>query len=569
MQKIKQKRIDSKALKEKINDFNCKGIEFPMKLRSINKFLKQNAKFNFRINLFILEANMKQDWHVYPFKKYGPLNGDEVNLIVLKQPYPLLKDSDAVFHFFLIKNIDSFLATQYRRKNGYKTRKNCTFCRNCYKSFRSKVKLQAHAQYCELNEPVIVHYPKCDEFGNPPTLEFKSFEKSTPKTICGFLDFESALRKIDENCEICHKLECICDFSHTTAISSHAPVTYSLHFVDFQGKILFSKTYSGNDCIENLCSELLDVEGDLFNLIGAHKFNISLSKEEEKAFQNATDCHICKSPLNLDKVRDHCHYSNTFKGAAHSICNLKQQEQRKIPIFVHNLSGYDSHMLIKHMKSLPKKFSVLSKNCEKFRSIDFNSFRLLDSLDHLQAGIEELTNDLKRSDHDFPIIENSNLLLNLKKCDRKKCKQLLLQKSFYPYEWATSIKKLQNTKKLPPHKSFFSKLSGANISKDDYNFAKRVFRKFQCKSMLDYTELYCELDALLSAEIFLKYRQTILREFDLDPAHYYGTPSLAFDAMLKILDEPIELITKSKMINMVQSGIRGGVSVVNTRHALG
>ena len=47
--------------------------------------------------------------------------------------------------------------------------------------------------------------------------------------------------------------------------------------------------------------------------------------------------------LDTDKVRDHCHVTGKFRGAAHDNCNKKLRIPRKLPIIFHNLQGYDGH----------------------------------------------------------------------------------------------------------------------------------------------------------------------------------------------------------------------------------
>ena len=50
-------------------------------------------------------------------------------------------------------------------------------------------------------------------------------------------------------------------------------------------------------------------------------------------------------------MRDHCHYSSIYKGAAHSLCNMQYKIPSYIPVVFHNLSGYDAHMFIKELAS--------------------------------------------------------------------------------------------------------------------------------------------------------------------------------------------------------------------------
>ena len=52
---------------------------------------------------------------------------------------------------------------------------------------------------------------------------------------------------------------------------------------------------------------------------------------------------------NIQKFRNHCHYTGKYRGAAHSICNLKFNVPNKITVVFHNCSNYDYHFIIKEM----------------------------------------------------------------------------------------------------------------------------------------------------------------------------------------------------------------------------
>ena len=80
-----------------------------------------------------------------------------------------------------------------------------------------------------------------------------------------------------------------------------------------------------------------------------------LTKEQQESYEKAKLCYICKEKLEnrylkdnkYRKVRDNCHYTREYRGAAYSICNLKYNVPKKIPIFFHNGSNYDYHFIIK------------------------------------------------------------------------------------------------------------------------------------------------------------------------------------------------------------------------------
>lgn len=284
----------------------------------------------------------------------------------------------------------------------------------------------------------------------------------------------------------------------------------------------------------------------------------------------------------------------------------------------HNFGGFDASLILKSLRQIPggvkwvneskkdtpnaglvgkkrrtnkcvvsgrKKtaFSVMSKNTNCIRSMRFSKYIFKDSLDHLPASLENLTNNLRESNHPFNILEkgmmrggylpkmpkSSDPLYNTKLKERNALKKLLLQKSFYPYEWTTSITKLKKTKKLPKKSDFYSYLKNKSISDSDYKFAKRVFKKFKCKNMYDYCLFYVKLDTLLLSEIFQAYRKNIYSNFGIDACHFFGVPSLA-QAICRSLQnrkDPIRLMHDPDMINLVINNIRGGIAIVNKRYS--
>ena len=81
------------------------------------------------------------------------------------------------------------------------------------------------------------------------------------------------------------------------------------------------------------------------------------------------NCHICNEELGEDRVRDHCHLSGKFRGAAHEICNSKYKVTKYFPVVFHNLSGYDSHLFIKTLGNTEGYISCIPNNEENYISI--------------------------------------------------------------------------------------------------------------------------------------------------------------------------------------------------------
>ena len=101
---------------------------------------------------------------------------------------------------------------------------------------------------------------------------------------------------------------------------------------------------------------------------------IPLTKEEKRAHRTSKRCYICKKKFNTDynnkkyqKVRDHCHYTGKYRGAAHDICNLRYKIPKEIPVVFHNGSTYDYHFIIKELaEEFEGEFECLGKNTEKY-----------------------------------------------------------------------------------------------------------------------------------------------------------------------------------------------------------
>jgi hypothetical protein len=184
------------------------------------------------------------------------------------------------------------------------------------------------------------------------------------------------------------------------------------------------------------------------------------------------------------KVRDHCHLTGQFIGAAHNQCNLGRKEVVKIPLFCHNFSGYDSHLIVSSLKhdDRIKKLEALPKNTEKFRTINLNFFSFVDSISFLDGSLADLVNDLVNSNHPFNLLQTENM------CKNNDEKSLLLRKGVFPYEYATSVDQLRKKTTMPKKEKFFSKISNSSITDEDYQHACKVFETFECKNMLEYAE---------------------------------------------------------------------------------
>ena len=107
----------------------------------------------------------------------------------------------------------------------------------------------------------------------------------------------------------------------------------------------------------------------------------------------------------------------------------------------------------------------------------------------------------------------------------------MIQKGIYPYDYIDDYKKLSDTK-LPNIKSFYSKLNDSECNIDDYKRALNVWDKFECKTLLDYHNIYLITDVLLLTDIWENFRSVCYKVYNLDCEYYYTAPGLSFDAMI-------------------------------------
>ena len=101
----------------------------------------------------------------------------------------------------------------------------------------------------------------------------------------------------------------------------------------------------------------------------------------------------------MDKVRDHCHVTGKFRGAAHSKCNINLRLPRKLQITFHNLQGYDGHIIFKELNNFNVNISVIPKYIDKYMIIIVNRhITFIDSLQFYNGSLDTLASNLNNED---------------------------------------------------------------------------------------------------------------------------------------------------------------------------
>ena len=121
-----------------------------------------------------------------------------------------------------------------------------------------------------------------------------------------------------------------------------------------------------------------------------------MTNEDEEIYNNSRICWICKQELNTDQVKDYCHVTGKFRGAAHNQCNLKLRRPRKLPIIFHNLQGYGGHIIFKELNNFDVDIAVIVKSIDKYMGIIINRhITFIDSFQFYNSSLDTLASNLE------------------------------------------------------------------------------------------------------------------------------------------------------------------------------
>ena len=542
-QDIHPERI-KKSDKEYINKLDYSGIEFPVTIKQYNKIEKQNE-----ININVFGYENKQPYPIFVSKeKYE----DCINILLITE--------EKNKHYVLIKDFNNFMYN----KTKHKERKH--FCMHCLQCFSSERVLSDHKDNCiTVNGMQAVKMPDKDN----NILKYNNFHKQQPVPFVIYADFEAITEKIS-GCQPNNNK------SYTEAYQKHTDCGYGYKIVccydDEYSKP--TKTYRGKKAVYKFMEAMLD-EVKYCKTVIKKEFNkpSRMTKKDEKEFQKAEECHICnKKYTDKDtRVRDHCHITGKYRGSAHQECNLKLRvnpEEVKIPVIFHNLRGYDSHFIMQEIGAIVKNHAYINKkgekcqmninaipnNMEKYMAFMLgNHLTFIDSFQFMSSGLEKLVSNLPRQAFKYTsqVFEGDEF-------------DLMIKKGVYPYDYMDSFKKFKE--QLPSKEEFYSILNDKHIEDEDYQHAQNVWNTFNIKNMGEYHDLYLASDILLLADVFENFRKTCLKYYKLDPCHYFTSPGLSWDAMLKMTNIKLELMTDIDMFQFIEKGLRGGISYIANRY---
>jgi hypothetical protein len=322
------------------------------------------------------------------------------------------------------------------------------------------------------------------------TMKFKNYEDMLTRPFIVYADFEASLVKTQSTDGKSHR---------------HAPNSVGIHLV-----CTYDETrneyheFNGTDCVVQMIKKMLELSERCIAEMRTNQEMI-LTIEEKINFKDAETCYLCDGEFTERnwKVRDHDHRTGNYRGACHNRCNILHFTNRYLPVFFHNLKGYDSHHILRQAVDIVEqhKIHLNPQSTEKFMTFSIGDIRFSDTAQFMPSSLNTLVENLKTNNKYY--FEQFN---SMKQHSNEEELKLICQKGVYPYEYIDDIEKLQE-KQLPPIKAFYSKLRLSGISKNENEHAQNVYNKFNCQSFQDYHNLYLKSDVLLLS-YFLKILET-------------------------------------------------------------
>ena len=322
----------SKELIKYANAFNWHDIDFPTTYEDYITFERLNEAV--AINILYVPLNEVNICTEYISKR----NFDKKHQVVLVK----IGDDKGKWHFpALPSNLDEAGIRRPKKSisrlmEGISSNSHDDFyCYECLHSFRTEIAIKNHVDLCKNNKLAKIELPNEEN-------KFKKYNpggKSLKMNTVIYADFESIL--VPNN-----------TYSKENAsdgvIDKHIACGYSINVVDNHSNRCKQTYYRGDDAISRFCKEIRAIA---YEKISFYKRQmIELTLEERKEYKDATYCHIYKKVFGDKKkhrkVRDHDHYTGKYRGATHSICNLRYSAPKDIPVLFHNGTNYDFNLII-------------------------------------------------------------------------------------------------------------------------------------------------------------------------------------------------------------------------------
>jgi len=531
------------------NTLNFEGISFPVQIKDIAKFEKQNIEIS--VNVISLDP----DNDGYCIERLSSEHDRLHNINLL-----LIHDSESeTKHYVWIKNMSRFVCG--RTKHDGKS----FVCNSCLNVFSTQQVLDSHVPYCLNHAPQQVVYPDPEDC----KLKFKDHDKEFKIPIYLTCDFESFLVPADPDPE---------SVSKTVVIDEHQVSGFCCYRVCQPNMSQYETpptVYSGPNVMDRFYEHIIS-ESEIINSIISQQLPLlPMSTDELKQYRAATKCANCNCFFSREnyRVRHHSHLNGEFLFAACNNCNLQLKPKRSkndylLPVILHNLKCYDSHFIIKHFQRQYTRLitkhqkityddvRIIPLNQEKYLQFQIGNLRFMDSFQFLSASLDHLVSLLLKSGKE-------NFQHTAKYMGDA---EFLFQKGVFPYSYFTDRSKFQETH-LPPIENFYNTLNDEPLSVDDYERAHKIWNFYNIQNLQEYHDHYLKSDVLLLTDVFENFRNSVYDKHGLDCLYFPTLPSLAWSMALKHTKVELDLITDSEAYLMIENAIRGGISTIANRYS--
>ena len=411
-------------------------------------------------------------------------------------------------------------------------------CRRCLTAFSSQPVLIDHMERCIKQQPTKITFSWKDQ------LKFEDYHMKVPVPIRVYADFE-----------------CINQPQNTpNVLFKQIPIAVGYYVISPFGNYYYS--YFGIDCTTWFVNRMLTLEKIANNYFKTN-LELEITAQEEESFQLAEECWLCENPLDDTKVRDHDHLTGKYRGAAHNICNIncKQKSSSFVPIFFHNFSGYDCHLIFEELltEAYNQNYNptIIPKSLENYVSVQVGCLRFLDSYRFLSSSLDKLVKSLDN----FPIMKLEGMSDDLFK-----------KKLAYPYEYL-NLDNFQKPLNLTKE-DYWSTLTQSYPSDDDINRTQELIDKNKIKNGRELTMLYLKMDVLQLADVFENFVKSSTRDYKINPLYSYSLPGYTWKAGLKLTNIKLDFIKDTaklpsgkELLLLLENNIRGGISsVMGDRH---
>ena len=485
-----------------MNELNLKGLDFPMKVKDIPKFEKLN---NLNVNVFELNGTVLTPIHIN--KNYFQL---QIDLLLYQN------------HYCLITKLHCLINKDSHMKH---------VCRRCLTAFSSEDILIDHIERCINQQPTKISFSYKDH------LKFEDHHMKIPLPIRVYADFE-CINQPQNNPKVLFK---------------QIPIAVGYYLISPFGNYYYS--YFGTDCTKWFVNKMLTLE-KIASKYFKTNLELEINPQEEESFQFAEECWLCEEPFTEDKVRDHDHLTGKYRGAAHNICNIncKQRSSSFVPIFFHNFSGYDCHLIFEELltEAYNQNYNptIIPKSLENYVSVQVGCLRFLDSYRFLSSSLDKLVKSLDN----FPIMKLEGM-----------SDDLLKKKLAYPYE-KFNLDNLHQQLNLTKE-DYWSTLTQSYPSDDDIQRTQELIDKNNITTGQELTMLYLKMDVLQLADIFENFVEKSTLMYGINPLYSYSAPGYTWQAGLKLTNIKLDYIKDKELLLLLENNIRGGISsVMGDRH---